>query len=81
MSLTQEQRNVLRDGEQVRSLAAWVLGASNGTAARARYAANLTRSADPTVRVISCMVDYLCGGGVAESDLENLVNGFKRASR
>lgn len=76
LTLTREQESFMRDGTQVRNLAAWVLSTSNHITVKVCRDANLTQSAQPTRRDTQHMVDYLSGGQTDNSDLVRLINGY-----
>jgi hypothetical protein len=76
LTLTREQQDFMRNGTKVQNLAAWTLRSTNHIAVSVRQAASLNQCSTPPRRDIQHMADYLSGGGVSDSDLVRLINGF-----
>lgn len=79
-TLSEPQRNVLRDPVAVRELARWVLATkNNAVVARIRSMARVRRNTTPTDQDIQHMVDHLCGGSVSEADLVYLIEAHTQS--
>lgn len=76
LTLRQDQKEFMRDGQRVQRLAEWVLTTDNHIAVNVRRAANLARSAAPTRKDTQHMMDHLSSGNVGDSDLVHLINGY-----